>query len=281
MTTPTPTMLPPDAFAKSEEAAKDRDYYANLTDEQRAEEGLPPLEKPAGDPPPETEPTETEPEEEESPDADEATGRLFDELAELRGQTEAMHEDLAARMGKPEPPATPSKQDELIEAALDHDDPVVRGMAEQLHAAQQQLAALTNEAKQQREARQLAKDTADFDDVKNSYTIDGKPMTDAQIEAVEDYLLEPQNKEVARLLSIEEATRRVFPSAERVRTSPPPGKRPASRPGNGAGEGGRTATIVDEGTSGGAPAGPWKPRNNETVESAVNEAGRRLFGVKR
>jgi hypothetical protein len=251
-------MLPADAAAVAEEKAKTTDFYADLTDEERAEEGLPPREAaPATDPDPDPDP---EPE----PD-DDATGRLFDEIAGLR-------DELAAAVGKPEP-KTEAQGDILLEAALDHDDPVVRGLAERLQKNEARLDAREVEARAERVTRQMAKDDSDFKAVQDSYQIGGKPMTDAHVDQVEKYLL--NNKEVARHLSIEEATRRVFPQAERVGKPSSPERRPKAAGGDGA-----TATIVDSGSSGGAPAGSWQPRPNETIESAVEAFGRRV-GWKR
>lgn len=264
-----------EAMAKAEEKAKTVDYYADLTDEERAEEGLPPREpsktapetapgdKPASEPKPE----ETEVEEAEPLD-DDATERLFEEIAGLR-------EDLGTALSAAEPEAEKKDKDPLLEAALEHEDPVIRGLAERLQEAEKRLGTREAEAREDRVGRQLAKDTADFDAVQNSYTIGGKPMSDAQVEAVEDYIL--KNPEVGSRLSIEQVTRVVYPDAVKVGPKSPSAKGPGDSLN---GKGSPVATIVDEGSAGGAPAGPWKPRANETIESAVQEAGRRL-GWKR
>ena len=52
---------------------------------------------------------------------------------------------------------------------------------------------------------------ADFGAVKKSYTIGGKPMTDAHVEAIRNCILE--NPEVGSRLSIEQVARVVFPDA--------------------------------------------------------------------
>lgn len=261
-----PVTMPPDAAEKAAEKAKTTDYYENLTDEERAEEGLPAREAPKGDPEPAAKPDpEPEPEPdagEPEPDEDGATGRLFEEIA-------AMREGLSAALGKPDSAPRTEKEDPLLSAALEHDDPVVRGMAERLQSAEKRLEATETDARNERIARQFAQDTADFDAVKASYVIGGKPMTDAQVEAVENYML--KNPEVGSRLTIEQATRVVFPDAAKVGRKAAPAKE----------DGSKAATIVDEGSAGGASAGPWKPRPNETIESAVAEAGRRLFNVKR
>ena len=265
-------MMPADAAEKSEEKAKQTDYYAELTDEERAAEGLPPRETAKADPAPGDKP-EPKPEVEAEPEGGEededAAERLFEEIADLR-------KEISASLGKAEPAPKKKEEDYLLEAALDHNDPVVRGLAERLQAAEKRLGDTESEMRGERIGRQLAKDEADFDAVQSSYAIGGKAMTDAQIEAVEDYVL--KNPEVGSRLSIEQITRVVFPDAVKVGPKSPPAKGPGTRAN---GEGSPVATIVDEGSAGGAPAGPWKPRPNESVESAVQEAGRRLFGVKR
>lgn len=263
-----PVMMPPDAAEKAAEKAKTTDYYDNLTDAERAEEGLPPRETPNGKPEPAAKPDpDPEPEPEPEPDEveaveDEAGGRLFEEIASLR-------EELTAAVGKTDPGPKVEEEDPLMVAALEHDDPVTRGLAERLQAAEKRLEAREAEARAERVSRQFAKDTADFDAVKASYTIGGKSMTKAQVEAVEDYML--NDKEAGRVLTIAEATLRVFPDAVKVGRKAAPAKE----------NGSKAATIVDEGSAGGASVGPWKPRPNETMESAVAEAGRRLFNAKR
>src|SRR3990170_2074329 len=256
-------MFPDDAAAKAEEKAKSTDFYANLTDDERAEEGLPPREAPKEAPKP-AEERRPEPEGGDDEEAAEAADLLLDEIAGLR-------EDIHSALGEPRSGGPVEEGDELLAAALEHEDPVIRGLAERLQDTQKRLAATEADSREERAQRQLAKDSADFDAVKENYAIEGKPMTDAQIEQVEDYIL--KNPEVGRRLSIEQLTRVVFPGAARV------GSRPAATkgPGDSANvKGSPVATIVDEGSSGGVPEGTWKPRPNETVESAVEEAGRRL-----
>lgn len=272
MAAPAANMIPEGAFQASEEASKTRDYYSNLSDEEREAEGLPARERPADPPPPEPEPADTDPDEDDDQDEevpeDSATAALFDEISSLR-------QDL----GLGEPGEKPeASEDALVQAARDHEDPVVRGMAKRMEEAEAELASLRAAARDQVIGQQLAQDDADFDAVQAGYLIGGKPMTDKHVQMVENYLL--RNKQVAMHLSIEEATRRVFPNAERAGTRTSPNGRPVNS-GRTAGAGEPTATIVDVGTSGGAPEGPWKPRMGESVESAVAAAGARLFGVKR
>jgi hypothetical protein len=266
-------MIPADAMEKATE--KGSDYYAGLTDEERAGEGLPPRETPKGNaapgdkanPVPEPSIEEENEEEEESiEEQDAATDRLFAEIVGLR-------EDVTAAIGKADAPTSKKEEDALLAAALEHDDPVVRGLAERLQAAEEGLAETRADAQAERIGRQVVKDNADFKEVRASYVIDGKPMTLAQRDAVEEYILE--NPEVGSRVTIEQATRLVFPNAMKV-DSPPSAK----RPGGTNGRGGPVATIVDEASAGGTPAGPWKPRPNESVESAVQEAGRRLGWVR-
>jgi hypothetical protein len=272
-------MIPPGAAEKAEETAKTRDYYAELTDEERAAEGLPPREPAKADAAPGEKPPEEKPEveeekeeaEEESVEAqDAATERLFEEIAGLR-------EDIDSKLGKTEPAKTERQVDARLKAALESDDESIRFLAEQLQAANQRVEKVESDARAERIARQEIKDDADFDDVRANYTIGGKPMTKAHVEEVENYIL--KNPEVGSRLTIEEATLVVFKGAA-VRAGPksPPAKGPG---GSVNGKGSSVATIVDEGSAGGVAAGPWKPRPNETIESAMKVAGERLLGVKR
>jgi hypothetical protein len=266
-----PLTIPHDAAAKAEEKAKETDFYAELTDEERAEEGLPPREtaKPEEEKP-EAEPDkapDAEPDEEPEPDSDEATEQLFEQIAGLR-------EDIQSAIGKPTPEATKPEEDPLLKSALEHEDPVIRGLAERLKETQDRLAAHDNEAREARIERQTAKDDADFDAVQASYLIGGQPMTDKQVEQVEDFIL--QNPDVGRRLTIEQVTRVVFPDATKAPKSPS-AKGPGGSPN---GNGPPVATIVTGGTSGGAAPGKFVPRANETIESAIQEAGKR-FGWKR
>lgn len=276
-----PFQFPEGALEASAEKAAGKDFYSDLSDEERAEEGLPPPpgkpgeggEEDAGEGGDEDkgeveEGAEADDEEDDdSPPAEDATGNLLEEI-------ESLYSDLNERVGNLEKPETREEADELIEAALEHDDPIVRGMAERLQKSEQALADIQADAKQQRVARQIAQDKADFDAVKSTHTIAGRPMTDAHVEAIEDWMYEHQA--AMKELSIEQITRVVFPDA--VKTS----ERAAPRSKNGAAErgGAPTATVVTEGGTGGAPSGPWTPRANETIESAVEAAANR-FGWKR
>lgn len=266
MPAPTPVTIPADAAAKAEEKGKTVDYYADLTDEERAEEGLPPREAVKTETAPGDKPTtEQKTDEEEQLEDDDATERLFEEIAGLR-------EDIDSRLGKPEPVKTEKEVDKRLQAALDSDDDSTRYLAQQLQAANERIERIETGAREERVGRQLAKDDADFDAVRSAYTLEGKPLTEAHVEAIEDYIL--KNKEVGSRLTIEQVTRVVFPDAVRVGPKSPPAKGPG---GSVKDEGQPVATIVDEGSAGGAPAGPWKPRPNETIESAL-DAARARFG---
>lgn len=265
-----PVTIPADAFEKAEEKGKTVDFYAELTDEERIEEELPPREAVKSEPEPgkkpEPEPA-SETEDEPEPESDTAIESLFDEVARLR-------EDIASAIGKPEP-APAAKEDELLQAAREHDDPVVSGMVERVEELTKQLAELQGATRVERIARQQAKDDADFEAVQKAYNIGGKPMTERHIEQVEDYIL--QHPDVGSRLSIEQITRVLFQDAVRVGAKPPPAKGPGDAAN---GDGPIVATIVDSGSPGGAAPERFKPRANETIESAISEAGKR-FGWKR
>jgi len=271
MPAPSGTMIPPDAMDKANEKVKTTDYYADLTDEERLAEGLPPRE-PAKEPAPAEKPPEEKPVEEEEetpPEDDDATLRLFEEVASLRKDLGLSPEASEAS------PAEAKKDDEALKAMLEHEDPAIRYLAERLRDAEKRQEALETDARAERIGRQRAKDEADFTAVQATHTIGGKPMTDEQVEMVEDYIV--ANPEVGSRLTIEQITRVVFPNAVKVGPKTPPARGPGdSRNGKDS----PVATIVDEGSAGGAPAGPWKPRPNESVESAVEAAAKR-FGWKR
>jgi len=268
-------MIPADAMAKAEGKAEKVDFYAELTDAERAEEGLPPRETPKPEPAPGEKPgpTATPDEEEESEDeedeeeggAEDATAKLFEEIASLR-------EEIGDALGKSEPAPKGGEKDEELQALLEHDDPAIRANAERLQRAETRLAELETSARQERYDRQLAKDAAEFADVKENYTVGGAPITKSQIKEVENYIL--QNPEIGSRLSIEQITRLVYPNAVRSERRSPPAK------GSGGSNNGRepaVATIVTEGASGGASSEGFKPRPNETIESALGEA-RKRFG---
>jgi two-component system chemotaxis sensor kinase CheA len=254
-----------EAVAEAAATAEKRDYYANLTDQEREEEGLPPLEAPKPAPAPDPEP-EPEPETEAEPDGggDSAVDELLDEIQGLRRE---FHEAI----DEPETAKTETREGQLLASGLESDDPSVRAIAEMLQEAHKRLEAVETDARNERVERQLAKDASDFDAVKANYAIGGKPLTEEHIEKVEDYIL--SHKEVGSRLSIEEVTRVVLPDAVRVGSRPTAAKGPGAPTGV---KGQPVATIVDEGASGGAPAAPWAPAPNETIESAVKAAGKRL-----
>ncbi len=272
MNQPNALHLPENAFEVASE--KGTDFYADLTDDERAAEGLPPREaaKAEADPPPEDKapvgdppPDEVEEEEEEEEEAgdDASAQEILDQIAGLR-------QDLAAEKGEKEPKSE-AKRDQWLEDALEDENPTVRAMAERIRDQQVRLDAVEAAARHDAEKRQLAQDDADRAALKENFTIGGKPMSNNQIQMVDEYMA--SNKEVARLLSFEEATRRVFPAAKRVEKSEtPPAGKTVRTPAPSRGEGSTTATIVDGGSSGGAPAGPWKPGPGETVDSAIAAA---------
>lgn len=270
--------IPEEAAAKLTQPAT-KDWYADLTDEERKEEGLPPrepakAETPADTPTPETpeetpQPTpgkEPEPEgdeEEETTETDDAVDRLFEEIEGLRG-------DLTAALGpKQEPPRTEQERDELMEAALDHDDPVVRVLAQRLQAAEAREAKRVEAERAEYVDRLEAEVDAEINAAKAVLVIDGKPMDEKQVARVALYMKE--NPEYGRVATFEEAARRVFPNVEKVAKPSParspdgkfaPGKQPA------------VATVVTEGSPGVGSSEPFKPRPNETIESAVEAFGR-------
>lgn len=258
---PAASIFPPDAMEKVE--AKGTDHYADMTDEERAEEDLPPRITPEkadaapGNKAPEEEAPAGDEEVEEEPAAadNKATLRLFEEIEGLKEQ-----------LTKLEPAAA---ENETTDPLLEHDDPAVRALAQRVVDAEKRLATQETQAKAERDARQEAKDTADFEAVQTAYLIGGKPMTDAQVAAVEDWML--ANPTVGAHLSIEQCTRVVYPDAVKKAPEAPPAGGARARANA---KGSPVATIIDEGSAGGAPAGPWKPRPNETVESAVQAFGR-------
>lgn len=275
--------LPADALEKADAKVKAGvDHYADLTDEERTEEDLPPREPAKGEEPkPPAEPAKTEPdkpaaEPEKKPAAkepepedeiDPAVAALFEEIASLR-------EDITSSLGEPEP-AKVGKEDPLIAAAKEHEDPVVRGLAERLEKAEQALAQEQKSTRTDRIEKQLEKDNAERAEVQSHYVIAGKPMTDEQMEQVEDF--EIKNPELARRLSVAQITRVVFPDAMRAAEPTKPDPAPAIKPGKAGDDGSPAATIVDTGVSGPGPAQPWKPGPNETIESAMDAAKRRFY----
>jgi hypothetical protein len=270
-----PFTFPKGAAEELAQKAENRDYYSDLSDEEREAEGLPVREKPGnedekgqdrsaseeeGEQDEVGEEEEQEGESEESPDD---TENLFAEIEGLQ--------ELSGLLGQ-EAPESNTEIDELIEAGLQHDDPIIRALAQKSVDLKKKTDGLVANAENLVVAHQLAKDAAEFDAVKKSYTIAGAPMTDAQISQVEKYIID--HPAVGRELTIEQLTRIVFPDAVKA------GRQ--SRVAVGAEEkpGGKAARIIAEGGTGGAPAEPFQPRNNETIESAVEAAARR-FGWKR
>jgi hypothetical protein len=274
--------MPRDAADKAEEAAKTRDTYADLTDEERADEDLPPRvkadaaveepeKKPDAEPEKKPEPKVVEEaveEEEEVEDDPAAIERLFEEIAGINTK-------LDEALGEEKPAKTEKEADLRLKAALESDDPQTQYLAQQLQAANERLDRIENEATAERQSRQLAKDDAEFDAVQKNYLIDGQPMTDEQVEKVENYII--QNPDVGRRLSIEQLTRVVFPTAARAAKPAAPKPRPA---GSTNGNGPAVATIVTEGSPGGAGAEAHKPGPYPSIESAV-KAGGKAFGWTR
>lgn len=269
MPNPTAMSIPADAFDKSEAKVKaGTDYYAELTDEERVEEGLPPREEPKPEakvePEPEKkpEPVKAEPVADDEEPEDDDIEAVFAEVAALR-------EDLAAALGKPEPAKETPEEDPLIKAGLEHDDEVVQGLTKRLQQAEARLEATEKDAQAQRDSAQRAQDDKDFAAVQETYTIGGKPMTDAHVEKVERYIL--QNPEVGTRLSIEALTRVVFPDAVKSGKQASPAKGPDDLEPE---KGPKVATIIDAGAgAGGGSKQPttFKPRPNETIESAMKQ----------
>jgi len=262
-------MIDADAMDKAaEKVAAGTDYYSDMTDEERAEEDLPareapkPEEKPAtvapaDDPAPKPDVEEEAPEQTDT----EAADRLLQEVRDLGAK-------LDSAIGE-KPPKTEAKRDEVIDAALEHEDPVVRGLAERLQETKKELDALKGAERARIYAAQEAKDNADFAAVMKTYLIDGKPMVKEHREQIEDYLYE--NEEAGAVLTIEEATLRVFPKAVKGGPKSPPARGPGdSRQDSRL----PVATIVDQGSTGAAPQGKWEPRPNETIDSAVAAFGK-------
>lgn len=274
MTAP-PFTLPPDALEKSAEKAKTQDAYAELTPEERAEEGLPPPEKPAAAPAAPVAPAApaapvVEPEPVAEPtDEDDRMEEFFENIASIR-------EDLASALGGPEPAAEHPKDDPLLKAAQEHEDPVVRELAARLEDQKRQLEAMQSTARTERVSQQLKQDNADFSALSSTFVIAGKPVTQEHIDATETWML--QNPEVARRLPIETCFRIVHPDAVKGTAAAPAA--PVSKPGKPA-EGPPAATIVTPETPGGAPAQPWKPGPNDNIETAMKAASQNVFGLKR
>jgi hypothetical protein len=269
-------MIPADAMAKADEAVKNgRDFYKDLNDEERAEEDLPPLEgAKASDPEPERQepadvPEEDDDEEDGDDDIEDVGERLLSEIADLR-------KNLVEAASEAEAPKGAKAEERFLDEALQHEDPAVRALAAELQEAKQALQALHAIEAERRIGAQMERDNAEFNAVRESYTIAGKPLTDKHIEKIETYIL--KNPDVGRLLTIEEVARRVLPTAVKAGPKPSPAKGPGGSPHRGQ----PVATIVDEGSgSGGAPPAKWQPKAGDTVESAVTAAGMALFGVRR
>jgi|SRR6266850_1126175 len=261
--------MPRDAAARAD--ANTTDFYASLSAEEREAEGIPAAD--AAKPEPEAKP-EPAP---DAPEAEPAAEPAEDELSldQISEQISELTETISRRMAEPEP-ETKAEEDELLKAALAHDDPVVQGLAKRLQQAEQDLAAQRSATHADRVEREDTKLAAEEVALMNDYRVGGKPMTREHVDQVEDYLL--QHPDLGRQLSLAQATRVVFPDAVRVGTNGATAAKP------GAASGGKTqpvATIVDTGSSGAAPAEPWKPGPNTTMESAIKAAGERLLGVKR
>ena len=256
-----------------------KDFYGDLSDAEREEEGIPPApsgrpEEPSADPEPavapepgdapQSEPKPT-PEPESDDDSAEAARALLDEIAALR-------EDLAASLERPRAEAAPAR-DELMEAAAEDDNPVVQGLAKRLQESEAKLASTEKLIREQIVARQEEHDERAYSAVMKVYTIDGQTMTSDHVDQIDQWFID--NPDIARRVSIEQATRIVFPGASRLGTKPSPTAVPKKNGTRPVGDAPPVATIVDRGaSSGGPPAGKFKPRPNESIESAVQEFGR-------
>jgi len=258
-----PVTIPADAMDKANEKVKTVDYYADLTDEERAEEDLPPRETPKADAPPDDKPVVAKPAaavDDEEPEGDDALEGLFASIADLK-------ETIDDRLGKPTPAKTEKEVDARLKAALESDDEETRYFAEQLQATNERIERIETAAQAERIARQTAKDDADFDAVQDSYLIGGKPMTDDQVDQVGKFI--EANPEVGARLSIAQLTRVVFPDAVKAPKSPPAKGPGDAKPVNGDGH--PVATIVDAGATGGGGPTRFTPRANETIDSAVSQ----------
>jgi hypothetical protein len=280
-------MPPLPAFTIPQEAADvltkpARDFYSDLTDEERAEEGIPPrVPEKAAPAPGETPAPEVEKETPEPPDEkeveeedgaskdDDATGKLFEEIESLR-------EDINARLPKSQQVTDePAEKDELMEALLEHEDPAIRGMAKRLQAAESELAANRAERAEAILEHLETEVDAEIEAAKAVLTIGGKPMDEDHVAKVAEYM---EKNPAGKYLTFKEATARVFPNVVETR-KPSPARRPdgkfapAKEP--------AVATIVTEGGSGGGGAAkPFEPRHNETIDSAI-EAFANARGWKR
>lgn len=271
-------MIPADAMAKADEAVKaGRDYYKDLTDEERVEEGLPSLEGvKAPDPEPERQEPADAPEEDEDEGEEDGDDEIEDVGERLLAEIADLKKSLVEATSEAEAPKGAKAEERFLDEALQHEDPAVRALAAELQEAKQALQALHAIEEARRVEQQMERDSAEFDAVRESYRIADKPLTDKHIEKIENYIL--KNPEVGRLLTIEEVARRVLPTAVKVGPKPSPAKGPGGSPHRGQ----PVATIVDEGSgSGGAPPAKWQPKAGDTVESAVTAAGMALFGVRR
>lgn len=258
--------MPENAVEQMVKTAETRDYYRDLSDAEREAEDLPPREPAAegsqASAPATTTPAAAPADEGSEPEGDAETENLFDEVARLT--------ELIDQKG-PAAEAAAEKKDELIESLRQHEDPAMQAVADRLEQQGAELSQLKADREAQITVSQIQKDNADYAAVQKSYQLDGKPLTNEQLLKVDDYL--KANPEACRVLSIEEATCRVYPGAVKVKAAQSP---PAKGPGVSAKNNGQVATIVTEGASGGAPSGPWTPRPNETMDSAMDAAKARL-----
>lgn len=277
--------MPKDAATKAAEAAKGRDYYADLTAEERADEGLeveeqteeqtPPAEpeKPAEPAPAKPAKAPEAPGPPPAPEAPPAQVKLSPEVEALIESIADLREDLSDRIGVKDEAST-EEADPLLEAALEHDDPLIRGLAERLAKSEQRLVAMEKFNRDQSVAAQEQRDDADFQALQQGFSVDGAQMTDAHVEEVENWMLEHPAQ--GKGLSIENCARVVF--GDRLSRTPKP-KEPAT-PTNGKATAGRVATIVDAASTGAPTPAKFKPRPNETIESALKAAGK-SFGWTR
>lgn len=258
--------MPENAAEQMVKTAETRDYYKDLSDAEREAEGLPPREPVAEGEPASADAAATTPaaapaDDGADPEGDDETERMFEEVARL---TEEIEERT---------PAAPSaeKQDELIETLLQHEDPAMQAVVAWLKEQGEKIAEFESERKEAIVSAHQKRAAAEVAILQRTYQIGGKPITDEQVVQVGNYM---KTNPAGAFLTVEEAALRVFPGAVKVKAAQSP---PAKGPGVSAQNNGKVATVVTEGASGGAPSGPWTPRPNETMDSAMEAAKARLF----
>lgn len=193
-------------------------------------------------------------------------------LADLNGNILTLNDRLAPR--EPEPlEITPSEIPAAITNMLQHEDPAVREYArwtyEQMRTMNERIEQVgqgANEAQVEAVAMRLEHEIAQ--------AVGAYGLTSVEERVVVDYLT--SDPSLAKTLTFEEGIRRIFPDrtprvASRVTSAAPAGASPSlpRQPG----------TVIGGGTAAGTVPTPWKPDPRGSIEQAVKEGGRRLFGV--